>query len=370
MHNNCIGYEKFSRKRSIKDVSRSYRMQQVPTIDLSNASSIRQAFNLYQRYQILLIKGADNHKRKGYLTELVNLLTKYSDTVSKTWSVENIGTIKSKSTLTFEDALNTLQADFKPVNASDKYDKSYDKNSTDHHIQGSQLKHENWYISFILQNNEELLQELMALVPYQELPIFPKTVNSEDNRISPERTEEESSLTHELESQRKRWRSVSHTSPVWIFCGRNTNSNGNNIQGRVEHTDSVKHSGTWHYQLAGTKIWFVRPLEDSDEWPIICPELRNDNIKGSKYRKLRSQVIIEYDQEAKTSEIVKSPVDQLVRLKVECQDGDMLLINTRLWWHSTELPSTDDAKDCVSLSYARDFYLVMFLSKRMSEPNL
>lgn len=33
--------------------------------------------------------------------------------------------------------------------------------------------------------------------------------------------------------------------------------------------------------------------------------------------------------------------------------GDFLMINTRLWFHQTEIPSTRVAEDRLSLSYAR-----------------
>ena len=33
--------------------------------------------------------------------------------------------------------------------------------------------------------------------------------------------------------------------------------------------------------------------------------------------------------------------DNILRLKIECNEGDILLINTRLWWHQTEIPSTE-----------------------------
>jgi hypothetical protein len=37
------------------------------------------------------------------------------------------------------------------------------------------------------------------------------------------------------------------------------------------------------------------------------------------------------------------------------RQGDLLLINTRAWWHRTDIETQDD--EGFSMSYARDFYL-------------
>jgi len=48
---------------------------------------------------------------------------------------------------------------------------------------------------------------------------------------------------------------------------------------------------------------------------------------------------------------------------VDVEEGDVFVINTRLWWHRTEIPGwevgRDDhhRRDNVSISYARDIYL-------------
>jgi len=42
---------------------------------------------------------------------------------------------------------------------------------------------------------------------------------------------------------------------------------------------------------------------------------------------------------------------------VECQQGDMIMLNTSLWWHQTAIPCTKTAKDNLSLSYAMDFHI-------------
>ena len=53
---------------------------------------------------------------------------------------------------------------------------------------------------------------------------------------------------------------------------------------------------------------------------------------------------------------LKDVADGIPRLTVVCNPGDLLLINTRLWWHQTELPSTHAATEHLSVSYARDFF--------------
>ena len=56
------------------------------------------------------------------------------------------------------------------------------------------------------------------------------------------------------------------TKPIWLFIGQNLPIKRNiNLQGRVEHTDSTQHAGTWHYQVHGKKIWYIRPLNDEDD---------------------------------------------------------------------------------------------------------
>lgn len=110
-------------------------------------------------------------------------------------------------------------------------------------------------------------------------------------------------------------KSWSHGSCLWFFFGVNTTSkdtNNEDLQGRPEHTDSVSHDGTWHYQLSGYKRWYLRPTEELLE---TCPEA--------------------------TSTII------------DCHEGDVIVVNTRLWWHRTVIPP----QPTPSVSYARDFYI-------------
>jgi U3 small nucleolar RNA-associated protein 6 len=47
---------------------------------------------------------------------------------------------------------------------------------------------------------------------------------------------------------------------------------------------------------------------------------------------------------------IVSPKDSCI--EVECKQGDIIFLNTRLWWHSTLIPP----QDVPSISYARDIY--------------
>ena len=105
------------------------------------------------------------------------------------------------------------------------------------------------------------------------------------------------------------------------------------MTGRPEHVDKVTHSGTWHVQLSGTKTWFIRPCADAADWRGRAPSLEN----------------LEQCPLALRTGVGRAST----RLRVEVAAGDMLLINTRAWWHRTEL----DAQPALSVSYARDFVL-------------
>jgi hypothetical protein len=110
-----------------------------------------------------------------------------------------------------------------------------------------------------------------------------------------------------------------HSEPLWFFVGYN-NSDQDSMVGRPEHTDVVSHSGTWHIQLAGCKRWLLRPSE-SKEWGGKAPRL----VHGE-------------------------------RLSIDCLQGDILFINTRLWMHHTQIPHYVSRFGTLSFSIAKDFY--------------
>lgn len=81
----------------------------------------------------------------------------------------------------------------------------------------------------------------------------------------------------------------SYEPAIWVFFGRNTKRH--RLPGRPEHTDSVTHDGTWHYQLSGRKIWKLRPTQQLLE-----------HMKGV------------------------SAWPEATVLEVDCQEGDVLVI--------------------------------------------
>jgi hypothetical protein len=117
------------------------------------------------------------------------------------------------------------------------------------------------------------------------------------------------------------------SSPGATGGGGGGGGGGCDLQGRPEHTDAVDHSGTWHVQLSGLKTWHIRPVESAPEFEGCPPDCGDDELEG-----------------------VKEGGGGYV---VECEAGDLLLINTRAWWHRTTLP----VQEGNSVSYARDFYL-------------
>ena len=92
--------------------------------------------------------------------------------------------------------------------------------------------------------------------------------------------------------------------------------------------------------------------------------------RGSVQRKRRSE-----GAKGAVATDIEEDENGVFRLRVECREGDLFLINTRLWWHQTFLPpaaaaaattaaasssattnSTSSRGNNFSFSYARDFY--------------
>jgi len=101
---------------------------------------------------------------------------------------------------------------------------------------------------------------------------------------------------------------------IWIFFARNDIDNLA-MQGRPEHTDSISHDGTWHYQLSGSKQWKIRPTDALIE----------------------EQPLLDSQRELHTC--------------VTCAENDMFIVNTKLWFHQTFIPGQNNP----SVSFARDF---------------
>ncbi|CAE7934548.1 unnamed protein product [Symbiodinium necroappetens] len=150
-----------------------------------------------------------------------------------------------------------------------------------------------WYASFVLQRSRKALSEFLA-----------QTIPAGAPKFLVERSPRNGSAAIKLPK---------HSNAAWVFFGRNPGSRI--LRGRPEHTDAIQHSGTWHVQLKGEKVWTLKP---TDELRRKVPSLKKAG-----------------------------------RVRVRCMEGDVLCINTRLWWHSTHIP----ARCKLSLSVARDMYL-------------
>lgn len=159
------------------------------------------------------------------------------------------------------------------------------------------------YCSFIVQYDADILKEMLERLPMSDLPL--------DNR------------------------NIRYGPGLWVFFGLNKGDeeNGKILDGRGEHTDSVSHDGTWHYQLSGRKDWFLRPTNEMLQTLDRCS---------------RNELIERWKSEESTIE-----KKDRRRLLIQCRENDVLLLNTRLWWHETQLPSYPEP----SVSYARDIYL-------------
>lgn len=140
---------------------------------------------------------------------------------------------------------------------------------------------------------------------------------------------------------------------LWLFFGKNyreeRGASPTMLQGRPEHTDSVTHDGTWHYQLSGRKIWRLRPTKELKLKQRIEKDKQQQRqevklLSGKKRRINCGSDDVDSIHEAEAKEF----------LEVECKQGDILLLNTRLWWHSTFIPP----QEVPCISYARDIYFI------------
>ena len=282
----------------------------------------------YQRHQILLVRnGSHSSCNISAVTLLYDIYDRFGTTMAKNWSIENAGTSTNHDQLSPLSVLERISSHHAA------------KKRSRNHLPGS------FYVSCILQSDRNDLQsQFLAACPYTVPPFFPQKKDAS-----------------------AAWGHVTHSAPVWLFMGRHQQVENNDeplskkgtkkavttaataaLTGRVEHTDSVSHSGTWHHQLLGSKTWYVRPLIEAKEWgtvPILA-DFHQPASSGEKSTR-RSQRVGR--KTASTSDW---------RLRIECQTGDLLLINTRLWWHCTSLPltTTDDVDAEWSVSFARDFY--------------
>ena len=189
------------------------------------------------------------------------------------------------------------------------------------------------YCSFTVQNDTKALSEMLERLPVKDpvaeaeptLPSAPAPAPAGDKGAAG-------------------W---SYEPCLWIFFGRNrANAGGNaDLEGRPEHTDQISHDGTWHYQLSGTKRWWLRPT------PQLLRRWEKER-NGPKRRRAggssESGGAFEGENEGPGDEDRGLPEP----LSIDCREGDVLVVNTRLWKHRTVLPTQPGP----SVSYARDFW--------------
>ncbi|VEU39136.1 unnamed protein product [Pseudo-nitzschia multistriata] len=141
----------------------------------------------------------------------------------------------------------------------------------------------------------------------------------------------------------------------WVFCARNKGeSEGSQagsgpsravLAGRPEHTDAISHDGTVHWQLGGTKTWKLRPtLELMERTTGNHHRDRGGNGIGNG----------KDNGDEKNGDGIALSDSYTVCLK----EGDFLVVDTRLWWHSTLIPPQLESSGFYSVSVARDLCLV------------
>lgn len=176
-----------------------------------------------------------------------------------------------------------VESTFNIESASTKGAASNSKNVGPKCVLGTKRKRGAWYASFIVQKNKHALKQFLNRLPFSMPPFLDAA-------------------------------KVCHSDAAWLFFGANPGQRP--LLGRPEHTDAIAHSGTWHLQLLGSKVWNLRPTAE---------------LKRKAARALRGSGA----------------------LKVRCEVGDVLCVNTRLWWHHTHLPGSCK----MSASVARDMWL-------------
>ncbi|GFH60381.1 hypothetical protein CTEN210_16857 [Chaetoceros tenuissimus] len=281
----------------------------------------------------------DNRKKQRLLPDLLEKITIQIDPSTHQISYDDFKVVFDKYKIVYFPQINTAEHDgsmkieefFNIFNKLTKEDKetwteeTWDikKDEVQNRIPGTFLEEKDsnrtqrGYCSFIVQHDDEQKKEMLKKLPVPELPF----AQSESDEVEVE---------------------VEYGPGIWIFYGRNNENKA--LEGRGEHTDSIEHDGTFHFQISGVKNWHVRPT--STLLNLISSESESDDC-------LLTQKWIE--------ELEKDDCVKHSTLDIECSKGDILMINTKLWWHATDLPQQpflNESKAFVpSVSYARDVYL-------------
>ena len=299
-----------------------------------------EALEHYERYGLLWIKLLPNHDNTTRRSDSILKILRYiysqdPKAFQRKWSVENAGSHKEQDLS--PDAI--LQQD--DVKKSSSCNKNH------------------FYCSTILSRKQDpdILEKVLqkSLKPYFQ----------------------EGATTPPLLGDSK------HPGGAWLFVGKhveddadqsNNQDSENGIRrakkqkttnnpktskplvGRAEHVDNVTHNGTWHVQLAGRKTWYLRPDTKAEYWQDTAEAEAEDNdhtsSRGPPNLKhyLNTRNTTTHQDHVK---IEQSPKDGLVHLCCHVQEGDLFVVNTRAWYHRTEIP----VGSSWSISVARDFFL-------------
>ena len=287
------------RQRTASPSTQQLSLDGVPTFDA--ATEYHLALAAYKKYRVVLLRsagrgigeeGSIDSVQNEYeqtssggggawetkaFTSLHKLATQSTPDLENSWSLEHASTASNKS------------ESFLPSDVLCKYPRA-----RCHSESKSLQQKRQWYCSFILKSSDVVASILRAL-PVDVLP------NSIDHVTGSETT-------------------LRHGNAVWVFVGRNKTRRG--LMGRPEHTDSVRHDGTWHFQLSGDKLWHLRPTA------ALCQSHLGTDVWNSD-----------------------------MRISINVSAGDVLLVDTARWWHQTEIRCTLGASEQLSVSYARDIYL-------------
>ena len=288
----------------------------IPTLT-PNSCSYKEFRNVYDRYHVVLFRAhttsssdtCSKSSNMNMIHDIFQSMTNEEDRAS--WCIENEKSKKSGTSSSYDNT-GFLRADCR----------------------------DDGYCSFLVQKDTQVKERLLeggegnnSLLPMVDLPLSwgtpsDSTGDGKDDNI-----------------KRGEHTRIHYGPCIWIFFGRN--SSNKSMSGRPLHTDSISHDGTWHYQLSGSKTWHLRPTQELlDIWSSDSSNAEGDDI-------------CEVQLPGKDEE-----------LTITCEEGDVILCNTRLWWHRTEISPTcgsisDNFSDgaCTqksyapSVSYARDVYL-------------
>eukprot|EP00980_Cylindrotheca_fusiformis_P002362 scaffold543_cov119-Cylindrotheca_fusiformis.AAC.29 len=239
--------------------------KRIPVLHNATEEAFQEAF---QRYKVVHLpsvfqNGISTTSKSTSVVSWVDLhdiFTKLNEEDKKSWCIENGKANNGKET--------TAPADFLGPKTKDN-------------------ENDFAYCSFLIQHEKNVKENFLSRAPLSTLPFDSK------------------------------W---DYGPSIWVFFGRNESSPKKDLQGRPEHTDSVSHDGTWHYQLSGTKTWYLRPTKK------LLDHMESNGVHD---------------------------FSESDHIQVDCEKGDVLVINTALWWHQTQIPCQSNP----SVSYARDFFM-------------